>query len=113
MTNGEIVRASEQLFHTLFHISVKGAGIAVGITTPTAWTAEGSEFEFHIGRISLFSMSSRPVLGPKQPAIQWVPWALSPGIKRPRREDDHSLPSNAEIKNTWNYIPTPPYVSMA
>jgi hypothetical protein len=29
----------------------------------------------------LFSTSSRPALGPTQPPIQWVPWALSPGVK--------------------------------
>jgi hypothetical protein len=33
----------------------------------------------------LFSMSSRPVLGPTQPLIQWVLGALSPGVKRPGR----------------------------
>jgi hypothetical protein len=47
-------------------------------------------------RISfLVSMSSRPVLGPTQSPIQWVP-----GLKRPRREAEHSHPSSAEVKNT-------------
>jgi hypothetical protein len=35
---------------------------------------------------------------PSQPPIQWVPGALSLGIKRPGREDDHSPPSSAEVK---------------
>jgi len=26
-----------------------------------------------------------------------------PGIKRPGRVDDHSSPSNAEVKKTYNY----------
>jgi hypothetical protein len=40
----------------------------------------------------------RPPLGPAQPPIQWVPGALSLGIKRLGREADHSLPSSAEVK---------------
>jgi hypothetical protein len=35
------------------------------------------------------STSSRPALGSTQPPIQWVPGALSPGIKRQGREADH------------------------
>jgi hypothetical protein len=27
--------------------------------------------------------------------------ALSPGVKRPRREADHSSPTSAEVKKTW------------
>jgi hypothetical protein len=38
----------------------------------------------------LFTTVSRPALGPIQPPIQWVPGALSPGVKRPGREADHS-----------------------
>jgi hypothetical protein len=41
------------------------------------------------------------------------PVALSPGVKRPRREADHSPPSSAEVKNAWSYTSTPPYVFMA
>jgi hypothetical protein len=33
------------------------------------------------GKNFLFSTSSRPVLGPTQPPIQWIPGALSPGGK--------------------------------
>jgi hypothetical protein len=35
-------------------------------------------------------------LGPTQLPIQWVPEALSLGVKRPGREADHSLPSSAK-----------------
>jgi hypothetical protein len=35
--------------------------------------------------------------GPTQPPIKWVPGALSPGVKRPRPETDHSPQTNAEI----------------
>jgi hypothetical protein len=34
--------------------------------------------------------------------------ALSPGVKRSRREADHSPPSSAEVKNAWKlYIHSP------
>jgi hypothetical protein len=37
------------------------------------------------GQIFLFSTMFRPVLGPSQPPIQWLPVALSSGLKRSRR----------------------------
>jgi hypothetical protein len=61
----------------------------------------------------LFSTSSRPALGPTQPHTQWVPGALSPGVKRPGREADHSPPTTTEIKKTWIYTSTLPYAFMA
>jgi hypothetical protein len=33
------------------------------------------------------------------PPIQWVPGAVSPEVKRPSREADHSPPSSTEVKN--------------
>jgi hypothetical protein len=47
----------------------------------------------------LFSAASRPSGGSIQPPVQWVPGAFSPGIKRQRRESDHSILSSAEVKN--------------
>jgi hypothetical protein len=46
----------------------------------------------------LIAFVSRTALGPTQPPIQFVPGALSLGVKRPGREADHSPPSSAEIK---------------
>jgi hypothetical protein len=63
--------------------------------------------------IFLFTTVSRPALGPIEPSIQWVPGALSLGVKRPGREAVHSSPSSAEVKNAWSYIFTPQYVFMA
>jgi hypothetical protein len=34
---------------------------------------------------------SRLAVGPTQPPIQWIPGALSLGVKRPGREADHHL----------------------
>jgi hypothetical protein len=51
--------------------------------------------------------------GPPKPPIQWIPGALSPGVKRQGREADHSPPTSAEVKKMWIYISTPPYAFMA
>jgi hypothetical protein len=58
------------------------------------------------------SMSSRPALGSTQLPIQWVPGALSPEVKRPGCEADHSPPTSAEVKKTWVYTSIPPYAFM-
>jgi hypothetical protein len=67
------------------------------------------------GRIKnvLFSMSSTPVLGSTQHPVQWVAGALSPGVKRPGREADHSPPASAEVKKVWLYTYTTPYTFIA
>jgi hypothetical protein len=57
---------------------------------------------------SLISTSSRPALGSTQPLIQWAQWTLSTGVKRSRREADHSPPASAEVRKMWIYISTPP-----
>jgi hypothetical protein len=54
---------------------------------------------------------SRPHRFFPQPPIQWVPWALSPGVKREGREADHSPPSSAEVKK-GGAISALPYVFM-
>jgi hypothetical protein len=58
--------------------------------------------------IFLFTTASRPALGPTQSPIQWVPRALSLGVKRPRCEADHSPPSSVESKECMElYIHSP------
>jgi hypothetical protein len=58
-------------------------------------------------KIFLFSTVSRPALGPTQPSIQYVPGALSLGVKLPGRETDHLLPASAEVKNGGAIAPFP------
>jgi hypothetical protein len=59
-----------------------------------------------------FATAFRPALRSTQPPIQWVPGALSSGVKRPGREADHSPLSNVEV-NAWGYTSIPPYVFVA
>jgi hypothetical protein len=47
-----------------------------------------------------------PALGPTQPPIQWVPEALSLGVKQPGREANHSPSSSEEVKKAWSYTST-------
>jgi hypothetical protein len=61
----------------------------------------------------IFSTLSIQALGPTQPLIQWVPGALSPGVKRPGREADHSPPTSAEVKKIRIYTSTLLYAFMA
>jgi len=70
------------------------------------WKTKGNESkEHHLFSVSLVFIMA---LVPTQPLIQWVPGALSLGVKRPGREAHHSPPSSAEVKNAWNYTSTPP-----
>jgi hypothetical protein len=58
-------------------------------------------------------VESRPVLGLAEPPVYWAPAALSPGVKWPGLEADHSLRTSAEVKKTWICTSTPTYVFMA
>jgi hypothetical protein len=77
------------------------------------WTIEvlGFDSRRELG-IFLLTIASRTALRRTQPPIQWVPGALSLGVKRPGREAEHSPPSSAEVKNAWGYTSAPPYALM-
>jgi hypothetical protein len=73
----------------------------VGVRVPLGW------------KIFLYSTLSRPALRSTQPPpIQWVLGSLSPRIKQPGHEANHSPPASAEIKKTWIYSSTPSYALM-
>jgi hypothetical protein len=55
------------------------------------------------GRI--FPTASRPALAVTQLPIQWVPGTVSPGVKRPGRETDHSALSSAKVENGGAMLP--------
>jgi len=42
------------------------------------------------------------------PPIQWLPGALSLGIKRPGRKADHPSVTITEVKNAWSCTSIPP-----
>jgi hypothetical protein len=50
---------------------------------------------------------SRLALGLTQPPIKWVQEAISPGLKEPGHDGDHS-PFSVEVKNVWYYALNPP-----
>jgi hypothetical protein len=66
------------------------------------------------GRVKNFHFSlPRPAQRFIQSPIQWMPGALSPGLKRQGREADHLPPTSAEVKKTWIYISAAPCSFMA
>jgi hypothetical protein len=86
--------------HTIFlHLS-EVAVLAQSVEHwATGWTIGVLGFNSWQGLgIFLFTTACRVALGPTQPPIQWVPGALSLGVKWLGREADHSTPSSAEIK---------------
>jgi hypothetical protein len=63
--------------------------------------------------IFLFDTVTRRAVKPTQPPVQWVPGALSLGVKRVGREADHSPSSLPMSKNVWSYTSTSQYVFIA
>jgi hypothetical protein len=55
-------------------------------------------FDSRQGQEYLFATVSREALRPTHPAVQWIPGALSSGVKRPGREADHLSQSNAGFR---------------
>jgi hypothetical protein len=63
------------------------AGYLSGIALVYRLDARGFD-SWQGARIFLLTTASKPALGPTQLPIQWVPGALSLGVKRPGREAD-------------------------
>jgi hypothetical protein len=79
----------------------------VGIATGYGLDCRGVGVRVPVGSRIFFSTSSRPGLGSIQPPIQWVPEALSQGVKRPVHGADDSPPASAEVKKTCISTSTP------
>jgi hypothetical protein len=122
--SGLILNNSEFFPYIVFYVSYdshsRSLDCSVGIATDYGLDDRGIRVRVPI-RVKnfLFSTPSRPALGPSRPAlgptqspIQWVPGALSPGVKRRVREADHSPPTSVEVKKMWIYTSAPPYAFM-
>jgi hypothetical protein len=71
-----------------------------GLSACTGWTIGflGFDSQRGLGIFLFITAMSSTALGPTQPPIQWVPGALSLGVKRSGRESNHSPESSAEVK---------------
>jgi hypothetical protein len=98
---------NQAFFHFLNNIS-KSRDSSVGMATGYGLDDCGSRVRFPAVLGIFFITVSLPSLGPTQPPIQCITGALSPGVKRPEREADHSPPTGAEVKNTWSHTSTLP-----
>jgi hypothetical protein len=74
---------------------------------------EGSDFESRYSQEFSLLHVVQTESGVHQPPIEWVPEAISPGVKRQGREADHSPPASAEVKKMWIYTSTALYAFMA
>jgi hypothetical protein len=101
---------SKRSYTTMLYGSVVGTATAYGLDDRGVGVRVPVVKNFH------FSISSRPDLGSIQPPVQWVQGALfsrGGGVKWQGRKVDHSTPTSAEIKKTWTYTSTTPYIFMA
>jgi hypothetical protein len=79
------------------------------VSTVTRLGAGRQEFDYAQGK-GLFLLVPRPVLWPIQLVRRG---GLSPGVKLPGREADHSPPSSTKVKNVWRRTSTLQYIFMA
>jgi len=68
------------LFIDITNVSIMNRHISIGIATRVWAGVSGFHCRQELG-IFLFSTLSRPALGLTQPSIQWVPEAISLGVK--------------------------------
>jgi hypothetical protein len=67
------------------------------------------QFQMGAGNISLqhHFLNGSGANPASYPMIQQVPGVLSPGVKQPGHEADHSPPTSAEVKNVELYLHSP------
>jgi hypothetical protein len=70
-------------------LTIKKSYLGFIISSKQTWLGLG---------IFVFTTVSRMALEPTQPPIQWVPGALSLGVKQLGREADHSPSSSTKVK---------------
>jgi hypothetical protein len=101
--------------HINILLCIKNWGSSVSIATTLS--AGRPRFSFRpagaVKEFFLFVTASSPAARPNRLQCSWVQGALSPGVKRPGCQADHSPPSSAEVKNAWSYTYTSQYIFMA
>jgi hypothetical protein len=85
-------------------------GSSVSIVTRLRTCRPGFDSREDLG----ISLRHRVQTGPEahKASYPMEPRVLSPVVNRPGCEANHSLPSNAEVKNAWSYTSTSSYVFM-
>jgi hypothetical protein len=71
------------------------------------WMTKGSEFESRWGQEFSLIHVIQTGSGAHPASYPMGTGALPPGVKRPKREADHSPPNSVEVKKTWVYTSTP------
>jgi hypothetical protein len=80
---------------------------SAGIATGYGLANRGVVARVPVGSRILFSPRRQTGSGGLPNPIQWVPGALSPGVKRQGLEADHSHPTRAKVKKMWIIHPLP------
>jgi hypothetical protein len=74
----------------------------------TGWMIQDNQSSIPCtGNIFYFPISSRPALGRSPSPIQRILGTISPGVKRPEFESNHSPIYRAIVKNIWAIPPRP------
>jgi hypothetical protein len=96
-------------FFFLVHEIIKSRDSSVGIVLGYGLNDRGSRVQFPTGagNSSLYHRIQNGS-GAHPASYTMVTGVLSPGVKWPWREADHSPPSSAEVKNAWSYTSTRP-----
>ena len=82
-------------------------GVSRCSVSATRWMTNELRLHFWQGKeIFLFPKESGPALGSTQPPFQWVQGALSPGLKWPGIQSNHTY--TAVAANVWSCNSTPP-----
>jgi hypothetical protein len=95
------LKRSALSLHMLYNNGEQGSWVCIVISLRDGLPVFDSRQE---QRFFLFATVSRPTLGSTQPPLQWESRAVSPGVKQPWREAQHSLPSSAGVR-TCGAIP--------